>query len=413
MRVRATLTKNELHCRIPRIPLRLLKAALALAVALVPAMLLTPSTEAQTYSIVYAFKRKGDGGDPQAGLFRSPGGALFGTTFLGGDPSCSCGTVFKLFPNGAFTVLYVFTGADGANPSAALITDGHGNLYGTTSQGGSGQVQDGTVFKLAPPAKPGARWTQTVLHTFGAGADGANPYAGVIRDNAGNLFGTTYEGGAFGDGTVFKLDTTGKETPLYSFAGSPDGAHPYAGLVRDGAGNLYGTTLLGGTFNQGTVFELDRTGKETVLYSFTGKEDGAYPNAALILDAAENLYGTANNGGGTGNHGTVFKLSTTGALTVIHTFAGGHDGSGPDAGLILDQSGNLYGTTTEGGDADNDGTVFKVDTTGMLTVLHTFTAGPGGAYPYAGLVQDPTGILYGTAVDVGPNGNGVVFKITP
>jgi uncharacterized repeat protein (TIGR03803 family) len=355
----STLTKNE-HRWVPPVPLRVVRAALRVTVALILTIELSPSTQAQTYSVLYAFQRKGDGGSPQAGLFLSPGGGLYGTTFLGGDTSCSCGTVFELLPNGAFTVLYKFTGADGANPAAALIADGNGNLYGTTSQGGRGRPNDGTVFKLAPPVKEGAGWTETVLHTFWGGADGANPYAR---------------------------------------------------LVRDGAGNLYGTTLLGGAFDRGTVFELDAAGKERVLYSFSGQADGAYPNADLILDGPGNAYGTTNEGGDAAHHGTVFKLDKTGTLTVLHTFAGGKDGSSPDAGLILDESGNLYGTTTQGGDKDNNGTVFKLDKTGRLTVLHTFTAGLGGAYPYAGLVRDPAGNLYGTVVDVGPSGNGVAFKI--
>lgn len=409
----ASLTKNEFHRRTPRITLRSLKAALALAVALMPAILLIPSTQAQTFSILHSFKRKGDGGNPQAGLLWSPIGDLYGTTFLGGEPSCSCGTVFKLLPNGDLAELYVFTGVDGANPSASLIADRKGNLYGTTSQGGTSRLSHGTVFKFAPPATEGTRWSLTVLHTFTGGVDGANPYAAVIRDNAGNLYGTTYGGGTFAAGIVFKLDPTGTETPLYSFAGAPDGAHPYAALVRDGAGNLYGTTLLGGAFNKGTVFELDATGKETVLYSFTGGTDGAYPNAALTLDPSGNLYGTANEAGGPGDNGTVFKLDKTGTFTVLYTFPGGTGGSSPDAGLIRDESGNLYGTTTEGGDRDGDGTVFKIDQTGALTYLHIFAGGAGGAYPYAGLVRDPAGNLYGTAVDVGPNGNGVAFKITP
>ena len=407
----ATLTKNNLHRWIPGVPLRVLRA-LTLAVALLPTIAFIPSTQAQTYSILYGFKQKGDGGSPQAGLFRSPGGSLYGTTFLGGDPSCSCGTVFQLLPNGAFTVLYVFTGPDGANPFAALIADGNGDLYGTTSQGGSGRPHEGTVFRLVPPVKEGAGWTEAVLHTFRGGVDGANPYASLILDPAGNLYGTTLSGGAFHHGTVFKLDAAGTETPLYSFAGVPDGAHPYAGLVQDGAGNLFGTTLLGGAFDRGTVFELDATGKERVLYSFTGQADGAYPNAGLILDGAGNLYGTANEGGDAAQNGTVFKLDNTGTLTVLHTFAD-TDGSSPDAGLILDESGNLYGTTTEGGDRDGNGTVFKLDKTGELTVLHTFTAGPGGAYPYAGLVRDVDGNLYGTVVGVGPSGHGLAFEIAP
>ena len=209
-----------------------------------------------------------------------------------------------------FTVLYWFKGLqdDGINPEAGLVRDKAGNLYGTTGHGGDG-TNFGTVFKLDTTGK------ETLLHSFAGGAtDGQNPYAGLVRDKTGNLYGTTSFGGAsgigLGLGTVFKLDTTGKETLLYSFAGgATDGQSPQAGLIRDNAGNLYGTTVLGGASGLGTVFKLDTTGKETALHSFTGRpRDGAIPLAGLIQDAAGNLYGTTVSGGLLGL-GTVFKLT--------------------------------------------------------------------------------------------------------
>ena len=203
------------------------------------------------------------------------------------------------------------------------------------------------------PGSPAA-----TLYSFSGPPDGMNPQADLVEDTKGNLYGTTSQGGvtggacgSLGCGVVFKLDTTGKETVLYSFAGEPtDGADPMAGLILDVSGNLYGTTSQGGTSNFGTVFKLDTTGKETVLYSFTGKPtDGADPMAGLVLDAAGNLYGTTSQGGTSSNFGTVFKLGTTGKETVLYSFTGGpSDGADPMAGLVLDAAGNLYGTTSQG-----------------------------------------------------------------
>jgi uncharacterized repeat protein (TIGR03803 family) len=251
----------------------------------------------------------------------------------------------------------------------------------------------------------------------------------VIRDSVGNLYGTTGGGGTFGFGTVFKLDTSGKETVLYSFTGGADGEFPEAGLVRDVAGNLYSTTIFGGTSGNcnggcGTVFKLDTTGKETVLYSFRNG-DGAYPNS-VIRDSAGNLYGTTYGGGppsfcfGSGC-GVVFKVDTTGKETVLYTFTGGADGANPYAGLVRDAKGNLYGTTSYGGDMaackGGCGVVFKLDKTGKETVLHRFM-GADGASPYAGLVRDAKGNIYGTTFTGGDltcvvyvGGCGVVFKL--
>ena len=363
-------------------------AALALAIMLVAAVLATGSAQAQTYteSVLYSFEGSPDGAFPVAGLARDAQGNLYGTTEEGGNPGAcphygryDCGTVFKVDTTGKETVLYSFTGgADGANPHAGLVPDAQGNLYGTTYFGGDpacvseGTYGCGTVFKLDTSGN------ETVLHSFaGHPGDGANPEAGLVRDAQGNLYGTTLTGGSGGPelcsgvggcGTVFKLDTTSKETVLYSFTGVPDGEEPDAGLVRDAQGNLYGTTYNGGASNLGTVFELDTTGKETVLHSFTGTGgDGSEPYGGLVLDAQGNLYGTTSFGGASGD-GTVFELDTAGKETVLYSFTGtGGDGAYPSGlvRLVRDAQGNLYGTTYEGGDLACDapygcGTVFKL-----------------------------------------------------
>jgi uncharacterized repeat protein (TIGR03803 family) len=374
-----------------------------------------------TFTALYSFMGGTDGAHPEANLILDAAGNLYGTTVQGGGaPSCNtgCGTVFKVDTNGKETVLYSFAfGTDGAFPTAGLIRDAAGNLYGTTVNGGTSVA--GTVFKVDTTGK------ETVLNSFAGGTDGAYPYAGLIRDADGNLYGTTTEGGENSCGTlscgvVFKVDATGKETVLYRFTGSPDGAYPYAALIPDASGNLYSTTQSGGTSGEGVVFELDSTGKETVLYSFAGGTDGSFPQSGLVRDAAGNLYGTTyEGGGGSNNAGTVFKVDTTGKETVLYNFCsqqGCTDGAYPQAGVIQDAAGSLYGTTVAGGDTNCDagygcGTVFKVDTTGKETVLYSFTGGTDGANPLADLIQDANCNLYGTTDAGGANGLGVVFEI--
>jgi uncharacterized repeat protein (TIGR03803 family) len=313
-------------------------------------------------TVLYSFAgvAGGDGAHPHAGLAVDAQDNLYGTTWVGGctQPNqTACSTVFKVDATGNETVLFKFSGpnGDGTKPSG-LVLDAEGNLYGTTVVGGAnGANKDGTVFKLDPVGN------ETILHTFRMGpTDGANPYGGVVLDAEGNLYGTTARGGrTIFPGSVFKLDTTGIETVLHRFAGSPDGANPYAGLVLDAQGNMYGSTYGGGTTGHGTIFKVDSSGDETVLYSFTGTPDGANPYAVLVLDAQGNLYGTTY-GGGTADYGTVFEISATGNETVLHSFgATKGDGKYPYAGLVLDAQGYLYGTTTHGG-AHNKGTVFKL-----------------------------------------------------
>ena len=382
------------------------RTALALAVVLA-VVFATPSAQAQGYTVLYSFTGGADGATPHAGLAVDASGNLYGTTTAGG--ASNLGTVFELDTSNTETVLYSFAGgADGATPNAGLVLDASGNLWGTTTAGGASSL--GTVFKVDTAG------VETVVYSFAGGADGATPYAGLVRDATGNLYGTTRAGGASNFGTVFKLDTTGTETVLYTFTGGADGGSPQAGLILDAAGNLYGVTPSGGSkaglcvypSGCGVVFELDTSNTETVLYTFADGADGGYPQAGLILDAAGNFYGTTPEADAT--FGTVFKLDTSGAQTVVYSF-GGASGSAPVAGLLLDPSGNLYGTTSTG--ASGFGTVFELDTTGKIAVFHTFAGGADGASSYAGLVLDQSGNLYGTTASGGASNVGTVFEITP
>jgi uncharacterized repeat protein (TIGR03803 family) len=405
-----------------------------------------PDRPASHFTVLYAFNGGADGRFPNnfpsggTGLSRDTHGDLYDTTTFGGDVSgdCApdgCGVVFKLDTAGKETVLHTFAGPDGALPGAAPVRDDEGNLYGTTYAGGVGF---GVVFKLDTAGK------ETVLYNFSGGEDGQTPLAGVIRDKSGNLYGTTSGGGDLsecngsGCGVVFKVDVTGKETVLYRFRGGRDGAIPSSGLIRDRLGDLYGTTSLGGISNKcgglgcGVVFKVDPTGNETVLYRFRGGVDGGQPTAGLVLDQNGNLYGTAPSGGDlrcTINSpppgcGVVFKLDRAGKETTLHVFSGGTDGGAPYAGLLW-RAGNLYGTTSIGGDLSacggaGCGVLFRLDSRRKETVLHAFTGGVDGRLPFTGLIRDRAGNLYGASVVGGDltsplcsgDGCGVVFKLT-
>jgi uncharacterized repeat protein (TIGR03803 family) len=310
-------------------------------------------------------------------------------------------------------VLYTFTGgADGGFPNGSLIEDAKGNLYGTAELGGNLNCAPpggcGTVYKLTMAGK------LIVLHTFMGGTDGASPYATLLMDAAGNLYGTTSAGGGakgcFGNGcgTVFKISPKGKETVLYRFQGKTDGGLPYSTLIGDKAGNLYGTTSVGGNLSCangslgcGTVFKMSNGGKETVLYTFTGSTDGAFPQKeSLAVDSNGNFYGTTSQGGNPACNppngcGTVFKLAKTGKETVLHAFTGASDGQFPESGPILIKS-KLYGTAAAGG-AFNLGTVYSMNITlapDGFTNLHDFKGAPNdGARPEAAPTPDVTGII--------------------
>jgi uncharacterized repeat protein (TIGR03803 family) len=323
-------------------------------------------------------------------------------------------------------VLLNFTGANGNGPYGALISDAAGNLYGTTTGGGA--YCCGTVFELV--RKAGGGWSQKLLHSFNAdGLDGITPYTKLVFDSAGNLYGTTNNGGPNNVGTVFELMPTKsgpwKETILYSFLNNQvDGTYPYGDLIFDRSGNLYGTTAGGGSNFNGTAYELIR-GKsgqwtESILHSFVFS-DGTSPSAGLVFDAAGNLYGSAFAGGAYG-YGTVFKLTSQGSgqwnLSVLFNF-NGHDstGDGPYATLIFDKAGKLYGTTALGGYYDC-GMVFELSPQASgewtETIVHSFEPSDwDGGTPYGGLIIDTAGNLYGTTNQGGRYNYGTVFELTP
>ena len=419
----------------------LTRAALAIAIVFVLTVVLAPSAQTQTFKVLHAFTGAQDGGNPNTGLIPDRAGNLYGTAMIGGItgsncPSNTCGIVFRLVRQGSgwiFNPLYNFAGGnDGANPYAGVVFGPNGSLYGTTPYGGGGDDCGfgsgcGTVFNLKPSATACKTalcyWTETVLYGFTGGSDGGLPaFGNLIFDSAGNLYGTTLRGGIYDAGTVFELMPSGSgwtETTLYSFTGGSDGGYPWAGLTLDNAGNLYGTTELGGTFDGGTVFQLTPSGlgwTEKVLHSFTGGADGDEPYAGLIFDQSGNLYG-ATVDGGQGAGGTAFKLKpSSGSWT--YSLVYGFQGSafcGPTGNLIMDAAGNLYGTT-ECDDAYGKGSVFKLTPSGppwTYTSLHDFTGGSDGANPVGGVILDASGNVYGTAAAAGTNGRGVIFEITP
>jgi len=316
-----------------------------------------------------------------------------------------------------FVALHEFNGtSDGRNPEAKPLRDAAGNLYGTTFAGGSNG--EGTVYKIDSTG------TESVLFTFSVTVSGGFPASSLIQDQAGTLYGTA-DGGPGGAGVVFKISPQGEETILFAFQGCRlchNPRVPRGGLLMDKFGNLYGTTLFGGTGSCqagcGTIYRLDTAGKLHVLYSFTGGADGSQPFGPLVPDANGNLYGVAQSGGdlACSEHsqagcGTVFRLASNGKLTILHTFRGA-DGATPQPDLLLDTAGgNLYGATARGGTSEN-GTVFKISSNGKYTVLHRFT-GADGSTPNGGLVLDEAGNLFGTAQTGGRGGDGTAFAMNP
>jgi len=383
-------------------------------------VILTNGMFGQTDATLYSFTGLTDGGNPLASLVMDTAGNLYGTTFVGG--AFGDGEVFKLSPDGnggwMQTVIYSFSGADGANPYYSdVIFDQAGNLYGTTVSGGA--HNGGVVFELSPTNNG---WTETVLYSFAGEPDGQNPYSGLIFDAKGNLYGTTYGGGSSNQlGTVYQLKRAGtgwKENVLYKFDGTT-GTAPVGGLVMDARGNLYGTTQGGGAHRVGVVFTLRHSNgvwTEQILHSFSGGADGGYPYAErLILDKAGNLYGTTQ-GGGINNYGVVFRLSLTNSgwrEKVLHSFDGTVE-SNPYSGLVMDAEGNLYGTCANGNGVTTVGSVYKLTRNGdsySESDLHLFTRGDG-EFPESGLLRDSAGNLYGTTLQGGTANMGVVFEVS-
>jgi hypothetical protein len=426
------------------------------------------NAQAQTEKILHTFTGTIDGSMPNSGVIFDSAGNLYGATEAGGDPdSClgtGCGVIYKLSPNNdgwqETMLLRFLSSATGAIPTGNVLLNTDGNLFGAVYAGGDayacyvGNIDGcGMIFELSP-ASP--QWQESILRDFNNGIDGGIPNGGLIADASGNLYGTTQNGGTFngeceysGCGVLFELSPLSggawKETLLHTFTEGVDGGFPNGPLIFDSAGNLYGTAFSGGTGNGcqcGVVFELSHTSnglwKETVLHTFSGNADGSIPFAGLAFDSAGNLYGTTYRGGdlsGCDGYGcgVAFQLSPVAnghwRETVLHSFTGGTDGSQPRAGLAVDRTGNVYGTTPDGGEPNcgfhqtGCGVAFELSPTsnGIWNeiVLHTFTGGADGSLPASGLTLDASGNLYGTTVSGGnlegcdTSGCGVVFEIIP
>lgn len=396
------------------------------ALALVNLIFIAPNqSAAQTLRVLYDFTGQPNTDFPM-GLTQGSSGEFYGAgsgglLYLGGE-------IFKIDRAGNESVLYSFCNSgyctDGNGPNPGLVLDEQGNVYGTTSTGGTDN--DGVVFKIDSSGN------ETVLYSFQGVAvgDGAYPYeAGLVRDTDGNLYGTTSGGGVkctnggfiqkYGCGTIFKVSASGQETIVHRFHNT-DGEGPQAGLVRDQAGSFYGTAEEGGTCDGGVVFKLGKNGTMSILHSFCREGEGDEPQSALVLDAAGNLYGTLNEGLGD-NLGAVYKVTPDGEETILHQFGRCTPADGCDPGyasLVLDSAGDIYGVTGFGG-TYNYGTVFKIDTKGNETLLHSFTEGSDGGDP-SWLARTSNGTLYGTTYFGGIRQNdcvdfgcGVIFQITP
>jgi uncharacterized repeat protein (TIGR03803 family) len=421
---------------------RLTSTCRLLLAAFLTLALFIPAAPAQTLTVLHTFTGGADGSTPGTNLVMDSRGNIYGTTQ---SNPLGFGEVFELVKHGSSWVLYtlyVFAGGDGSNPSV-LMMGSDGSLYGTNSGGGHGEY--GTVYKLTPPAtackSASCRWSYTKLYDFTGQSDGGNPFGQLVERN-GNLYGTTLYGGEYpngcetghGCGTVYELSPSQggwTETVLYSFRTSPDAWWPYAGVIFDPAGNLYGTTYAGGTHNDGAVFELSPSGSgwtETILHSFGAfGGDGRFPFSSLLRDGGGNLYGVTNMGGAF-NSGTVFSLApSNGEWTenVLYSFDYIYgDGNPTFGGLIMDASGNLYGTSPGQGGLPSTqqyfGNVFMMTPSNggwNYINLHTFACGADGGDPFSTPIMDSNGNLYGTASIGGEgcfeNGYGTVWELTP
>jgi uncharacterized repeat protein (TIGR03803 family) len=386
------------------------------------------ASPAQTVTDLLSFDGT-NGGLPYAGLVQGTDGNFYGTTYNGG--SYGDGTVFKITAAGKLTTLYSFCPGeictDGMHPNAGLVQASNGNFYGTTLYGGPNG--DGNIFEITPAGK------LTSIYLFcpqvSICPDGSAPYAGLVQASNGRLYGATTAGGIGscaqeGCGTIFEITLSGALTTLYSFCSAvnsqgycADGSTPLAGPVQTANGNFYGTTEVGGAYNQGTFFEMTPSGRLTTLYSFCAQvdrlgycTDGSYPLAATVQTGNGNLYGTTFFGGPS-NFGTVYEMTPAGKLTMLHGFCpkpGCADGAEPRSSLIQATDGNLYGTTSAGG-GSGAGTLFEMSPSGKLATIYTFSDSDGNI-PNAGLVQGTSGTFYGTTVYGGSDEDGTVFALS-
>jgi uncharacterized repeat protein (TIGR03803 family) len=378
-----------------------------LSVTLAAAMILVLTAQASTFTTLYSFHSPEL--LPIGGLVLASDGNYYGTTEYGGN--YDSGTVFRMTPSGTVTQLATFNGTNGQYPEATLALGTDGNFYGTTNRGGT--LGDGVVFRITPAG------ILTVLHSF-SGSDGQYPMSALIIGRNGSFYGTTTGGGAFGYGTVFSLTLAGSLSVVYDYQNSAVEGYNPNGLVLGNDGNFYGTTAYGGSGSYGTVYRVTPTGVLTLLYSFTGISDGGIPYSRLTLGKDGNFYGTTT-GVQAGNFGTIFKITTSGALTTLYSFTGGSDGSFPAAPLLQGSDGNFYGISSNGG-TGQAGTIFRVTPSGTLTTLYEFYGlGTPAQYPsetvLGGLIEGADGNFYGCVPrlynPVQNPDDGAVFRVTP
>jgi uncharacterized repeat protein (TIGR03803 family) len=413
-----------------------LAAFLAPQSILTLALLFIASLAHSQEKVLVSFSGTGNGSRPQCILAMDAHGNLYGTTATGGNTNG--GLVFRVTPHGGGvwteeTIHSFDSAADGTGPSGGVVLDAAGNVYGTTVSGGAFGL--GTAFELS---QVGGSYHLTVIHSFGSTGDGIFPYAQMIFDAEGNLYGTTAYGGAFGTGeegggTVFEISPQGgglwSEQVLHSFASGEDGVQVSGGVAFDSAGNLYGATFVGGTHGDGIIYELSpQTGgtwTETIVHNFSGgTADGRLPMAGVTLDAAGNVYGTTSAGGPYAR-GVVFELVPQGggvwSEKGLHAFGNGLDGANPEGEVLLDAAGNVYGTTYDGGKYGDSyggvGTFYELSQTAGIwseAKLSSFgSTNKDAGYPMSGLIFDPVGNIYGTSTGGGEVGNGTVFQIKP
>jgi uncharacterized repeat protein (TIGR03803 family) len=362
-----------------------------------PVGIIFRTTPSGVVSRLYTFHGTSDGGSASYGFIQGSDGSFYGITIGGG--TSNKGTIFKLTTDGVLTTLYSFTGGgDGRNPIGRLTQGSDGNFYGTTVGGGSTNDY-GTVFRFSPDG------VFTSLYWFRGNNDSMFPHTGLVQGDDGNFYGTTH---GYGYGIVFMITTHGDFTTLHSFTGGVDGEAPEYELVPGPDGGLYGTTCDAPTYH-GTVFKISTNGVYAHLHAFQTFEEGTGPNSRLVLASDGKLYGTTSYGGSS-NVGMVFKLSTDGAFTNLHSF-NKSDGGWPETGLVQGIDGYLYGTTFNGG-SNGYGTYFKVSTNGEFTSLYSVTRGDGGSNPIYELVQGKNGNLYGLNPYAGAYGKGNIFRIT-
>jgi uncharacterized repeat protein (TIGR03803 family) len=386
-------------------PRRLRIALLAAtSLAITPA---AASAAKVTYTILFSFQQGANGYQPSGKPLLDAKGDIFGTTLYGGTGGY--GTVYSFTANAAFTVLHAFTGTTGAEPRTGVIANAAGDLFGNTLIGGKANA--GILFQLGIH---GGTYQAESLQQ----ASGYDLTSGLVADAAGNLYGMAALGGAANLGTVYKVKPNGALSALHSFTGGADGENPRHGsLAEDAAGNLYGTTYHGGANNGGVMFKVTPAGQESVLYAFSKTNNACYePNNSVALDAAGNLYGSTISGGPY-SQGCVYRLAPDGTFTLLHAFSGtgggGSDGASPHTGVTLDANANIYGVTTYGG-YDNDGTIYRITASGQYSLLYSYTGGMDGTALYASeLAISPAGAIIGVNQGGGAYGSGNLFSLSP